>query len=121
MSVFYHPITVLSASGEETAEVDALADTGSTYLWLPRPFLERLGHRPVASRRMIIATGGEIERGVAPVVVRLNGEAWAVPCVFGDEGSTPLLGAMVLEAFSLAADPVNHRLIPVPSLAMGAS
>ena len=83
MSVFYHPITVLSASGEEAAEVDALVDTGPTYLWLPRLFLERLGHRPVASRRMTIATGGEIERGVAPVAVRLNGEAWAVPCVLG--------------------------------------
>ncbi len=118
MGVFYHRLTVLSQSGAVAEEVEALVDTGSTYLWLPRRVLERLGHRPVATRRIQVATGDEIERGIAPVVVRLNGEAWAIPCIFGDDASTPLLGSMVLEAFGLAVDPFNHRLIPVPSLAM---
>jgi hypothetical protein len=36
--------------------------------------------------------------------------------VFAPEGTPPLLGATALELFSLAADPVDHRLIPVPAL-----
>jgi len=38
--------------------------------------------------------------------------------VFGDEGSTSMLGAYTLEGFGLAPDPLNRRLIPVRGLAM---
>ena len=34
-------------------------------------------------------------------------------CIFGDAGTEPLLGAITLEAFLLAADPHNKRLVPV--------
>lgn len=47
------------------------------------------------------ATGEEFEWGLAPVVVGLKGETLPVPCIFGDDTSRPLLGAIVLEAFSL--------------------
>lgn len=39
-------------------------------------------------------------------------------CIFGDLGSELLLGSTSLEAFSLAPDPVNQRLVPVVGLLM---
>ena len=33
--------------------------------------------------------------------------------VFWDEDTTPLLGAVTLEIFSLGIDPVNNQLIPM--------
>ena len=39
-------------------------------------------------------------------------------CSASDEESQALLGAYTLEAFSLAADPVNRRLVPVELLAI---
>ncbi len=117
MGTFYYPLTVLSLAGDAQEEVEALVDTGSMYLWLPRPLLERLGYHPLATRPFTLATGETIERELTAAQVRIGDESWPVPCVFGDEGSIPLLGAIVLEAFSLAADPINRKLVPVPALA----
>ena len=50
--------------------------------------------------------------------VRLDGREDIVPVVFGEEGAQPLLGAVTLEIFRLAVDPVNQSLSPVPGLLM---
>lgn len=119
MSVFFHSLTVVSRDGETEEEIQALVDTGSTYLWLPSLLLERLGYQPVETRTVEIAGGQRIERGVAPIVVRLlNSPNLPVLGMFGDEGSIPLMGAIVLETFSLGVDPVNERLVPVVSFAL---
>ena len=120
MGTFTHEITVLSDDGSRSEAIQALVDTGSTYFWLPQSLLERLGYRAIVTRQLITATGEKGERGLSPVLVRLNDETLPVLCIFGDEASRPLLGAMVLEAFSLGVDPVNRRLVPIPSLAMAA-
>jgi hypothetical protein len=39
--------------------------------------------------------------------------------IFGDPDLQALLGAVTLEQFSLAPDPVTKRLIPVEALLMG--
>lgn len=121
MGTFHHPINVVSAAGDSAQEVQALVDTGALYLWLPASLLDSLGYQPSTTWEFIVATGQRVRRGLGPVVVRMNGESWAVPCVFGDEGSIPLLGAVVLETFRLAVDPVHRKLVPVPALAMGNS
>ena len=113
MSIFYQPVAIVSRTGASSEEVEALVDTGSVYLWVPGSVLRRLGYEPVETRRFATATGEEIERGVGPAVVRLDGRTLPVFATFGDEGSTPLLGAVVLEIFGLAVDTINHRLVPV--------
>ena len=118
MGPFNYTITIISLAGDASEQVEALVDTGSTYLWLPQSLLERLGYQPVAMRTFILATGEKIERGLTAVQVRIGDETWPIPCVVGDENGLSLLGAMVLEAFGLAVDPVNQRLVPTPSLAL---
>ncbi|MBI2887630.1 MAG: hypothetical protein HYY02_10530 [Chloroflexi bacterium] len=91
-------------------------DTGSLYTWVPRSLLQQLGVRPTATRRFVLANGEVIDRDVAWIVIRLNGETSPTICVFGDEGTEPLLGVVALEEYALAADPVNQRLIPMEKL-----
>ena len=118
MGTFYQTIVVLAPDSASQREVEALVDTGSTYLWLPGSLLLELGYKPVTRRQLTVATGETIERDLAPVLLEMGGETWPIPCVFSDESSTPLLGAIALEAFGLGVDPVNRRLVPVPSLAL---
>jgi len=92
-----------------------MVDTGSTYLWLPQDLLEKLGIQPTRTRQLKLATGQVIERPAAEAMVTLNGETLWQICVFGEPGSDPLLGSLALEAFSLAVDPVNKRLVPTVS------
>ncbi len=36
-----------------------------------------------------------------------------VSCIFGGDGTVPLLGAAALEEFGLGFCPINHALIPI--------
>ena len=93
-------------------------DTGASFTWVPRELLQRLGVTVQARWEFELANGQVIDRDVAETIVRYNGETRTTIVVFGDEGSSPLLGAYALEGFHLAADPLNGRLVPVRGLAM---
>ena len=90
-----------------------LVDRGALYSEFPSGLLESLGYRPNATRRFRLADGSTVERPVGPVTLRINDEVQTVLSIFGGEGSELLLGAVTLETFSLAPDPVNETLVPV--------
>ncbi len=116
MGVFQHRIGIAAAPEGPFIELDLMVDTGSLYTWIPRRVLEELGVRPTRTRRFILADGSLIDRDVAEVVVRVDGETAHTLCVFGDDGSLALLGAYTLEGFALAVDPVNRRLVPMAEI-----
>jgi clan AA aspartic protease len=118
MGAFYVTIQVLDAKGERSEEVRALADTGAAWSWLPQETLERLGHKPTLKRRLQTADNRIIVRDAGQVQMRIGEETLSTLCIFGDEGSIPLLGATTLHGFSLACDPVKERLVPVVGLAV---
>ncbi len=118
MGTFHATIQIGDREGRAFESVDAMVDTGSTYTWVPRDVLAKLGVQPEFRREFVTADGREIERDMAQTWVRHNGSALMTLVVFGDEGSTPLIGAYTLEGFGLAADPVGKRLIPVPGYAL---
>lgn len=113
MGSFRYRIEIGSQQGAFEA-LDALVDTGATYTWVPRSLLEKLGIVPAFRREFLLADGRTIQRDVAQVTARIDGQSLYTLCIFGDEGSEPLLGVVTLEEFGLGVDPVNRRLIPVP-------
>src|SRR5947208_16727332 len=79
--------------------VRAVADSGALFSWLPRNTLENLGHAPALRRTFVLADGREDERDVAEVPVRYGGETLSTLCVFGEEETPPILGALTMEQF----------------------
>ncbi len=118
MGTFRYPIVLCSRDGTWERRVDALVDTGATYTWVPRPILEELGYKPSFKRRLRLADGKVIERDGCEVVAEIDGNRLTTIAIFGDPGSEALLGAVTLEQFSLAPDPVSKRLVPVEALLM---
>ncbi len=53
-----------------------------------------------------------MERESGFVLVTVEGVTVPTLCIFGDDGTTPLLGAVTLEECGLAPDPVRRRLLP---------
>lgn len=94
-------------------EIDLLDDTGAAYTWIPQPTLEGLGISAARQQRVRLADGRIVERGFTWVLLTLDGRTEPTPCLMGDSGSEPLLGAVTLEIFGLAADPVNRQLLSV--------
>ena len=100
--------------------VDALVDSGSTYNILPASLLRRLDVQVRRSATFRLADDRRVQRELGQTWVRLNGEEYIAPVVFGDDEAQPLLGSVTLEIFQLGIDPVGMRLIPVEGLMMSA-
>ena len=118
MGTFRVTMQIGDSQGQRWETVDALVDTGSTYTWIPRDILTRLGIQPEFHQEFQTADGRVISREVAQTRTRLDGQERITIVVIGGEGDSALLGAYSLEGFSLAPDPVNQRLIAVRGLAM---
>ncbi len=114
MGTFRERIEIGASEQGPFETVDALVDSGATYTSLPASLLERLGVEPIDSETFIMADGTRHERPVGEAVVRVEGRSRTSMVIFGDEDSLPLIGAITLEAFSLAVDMRNRRLVRVP-------
>ena len=98
--------------------VEVLVDTGATFTWLPGDLLEQLGHTPDARKSFELGDGRVIEADVGEVPVRIGDEVRTTVCAFARNGERAVIGAVTLEQFLLAPDPVHKRLVPVVGLAM---
>ena len=118
MGTFSVSVEVGDLLGRGYVAVDALVDTGATYLVVGRDVLHSLGVQPTERRRFEVADGREATYDVGNVALRMDGRVNPVLAVFGEEGTRPLLGSVPLEVFGLGIDPVRQRLVPVAGLLM---
>ena len=118
MGTFQVAIEMGDAAGERWETVDVVVDTGASYSWIPADVLHRRGVQPQFRRRFRTADDRSVERDMAVTAARWDGQVLPTLVVFADAGSLAVLGAHSLEGFSLAADPVNRRLIPVEGFAL---
>lgn len=116
MGTFREKVLISNPENSQAIELDLVVDTGATYTWIPRKFLDQLKIKPKFNRKLRIADGTIIERKASLVNIKIKGEVLPTVCIFGDPKSEPLLGAVTLEEFGLGVDPLNKTLMPVPSL-----
>jgi predicted aspartyl protease len=119
VGTFSVEIAVADEAGERFEKFDAWVDTGPSYTWIPRPALKAMGHTPEHDREFELADGRRLTYGVKEIRLRLDGLSTTTWVVFGDEGTTPLLGAVTLQELGLAVDALNERLVEVPGLLLG--
>ena len=112
MGTFRYPVEIGNPSGTQFEIVNPMVDTGATYSFLPASLLERLEVEPMETVMFTLADGSRIERDIGEAPIRAAGRQATTIVVFGDEDSTPLLGAYALEGLRLAVDPYNRRLVP---------
>ena len=91
-------------------------DTGATFASVPSQILERLGVVPERTIRLRLANGQIETRQIGIVRAEIDKEQTTILCVFGNPAAPPLIGAHTLEAFLLAVDPVERRLVPTDAL-----
>ena len=121
MGAFYLPLELGNEQGTNWQKMDALVDTGASTTLVPASVLRRLGVRPVSTERFRFAQGEVRELPVGYTWIRFAGKELMTQVIFNAEGTSPLLGALALEAAFVAVDPVGQRLIPVDGLLMAGS
>jgi clan AA aspartic protease len=116
MGTFSVDLVVSNLQGDQSESVTALVDAGANHTTLPASLLRRLSVSPHTRAEFVLADDRGIELEIGRAWVQLDGQREFTLVVFGSDDAEPLLGAVTLEEFRLALDPVSKTLIPVPGL-----
>ena len=120
MGTFSTPVEIAGPDNERFETVNVLAGTRATYTTLPSSTLRSLGVSPIDKREFKRENGERIHRDIGEARVRIDGRVRTTIVVFADERAPSLLGAVTLEEFSLAVDPVDLRLVRIPAIGIRA-
>lgn len=112
VGIFSVDFAIRHKDGTQRRDLTGVVDTGSSFVIIPEHVLDDMGvqHEEMAIFRL--ADGSIREMDLGETLMDLHGRTKTVQVVFGPDPNKVLLGAIALEAFGLAADPKNHRLIP---------
>lgn len=105
----------LNESNVRTVKIEAIVDTGATYLCLPPSVIKQLGLLSSHSRKVITAND-EVERRVfkgADITIQRRNEQMSV--MENDKKTPPLIGYLVLEAMDFVVDSKAQKIIPNPA------
>ena len=91
--------------------LNGLVDTGASYTVVPEHILDELAIPRDEIELFSLADGSVQELAIGRAEMQLDGRIRDVYVVFGTSREKILLGAMALEAFALAADAKNRKLI----------
>ena len=98
---------------ERSVALDLLVDTGATWTLLPADIVTQLGLPTRWRRSVTLASGDPVTYATGEVALRLDGEELTTIFLAGPLGALGLLGAVTLEQFALAPDPVKKALVRV--------
>ena len=101
---------------ESLEEVEVLVGTGATTTVVPGSVLRRLGISPTRRETFEYAGGERVELDMTEARARVDGRETTTWVIFGEEGTSALLGAYTLEGVFLGVDPYGQKLIPVHGL-----
>ncbi|MFH1562389.1 MAG: retroviral-like aspartic protease family protein [Nitrospirota bacterium] len=106
---------VIDANQIRTVEVDAIVDTGATYVCLGKKDIELLGlpfHNEVSIKT---ANGKATRRTFKGAEIELNGRTFVMEVMENDEDTPALIGYLLLEALDFVVDPKTQKVIPNPA------
>jgi len=96
-------------------EIDAIVDTGATYVCISRDDIERLGlpfHNVVEIKT---ANGKESRRTFKGAEIELKGRSFVMQVLENDNDTPALIGYLLLEALDFVVDPKTQSVIPNPA------
>ena len=101
---------------ERRISLDALVDTGAYFCAVPASVLHELGVSTYARRQVRLADGTVRGVDLGQVNLAINGREVITQVMFNEEGTQPLLGALVLEELMLVVDPSAKQLVPMEAI-----
>ena len=112
VGIFSVDFSIRHKNGTQPRFLNGVVDTGSSFVIIPEQILNEMGVAKDEEALFRLADGSVREMFLGETLLDWQGRTKTVQVVFGPDLRKVLLGAMALEAFGLAADAKNHRLIP---------
>lgn len=115
MGHVYAKIRLSNEEKSNSAEVDALVDTGAMLTVLPQKLADELGIKTVEEES--VATGaGPITVKKGRALIKVNDREELFRVWISDIMDKVLLGVIVLEEFGLQVNPTTRKLVKAPML-----
>jgi predicted aspartyl protease len=93
---------------------DALVDTGSKLLGLPRRYIDQLGLEKYQTREARTAAGLVPTNLYRAVWLTVEGRQCTVDVAEVHDDASVLIGYVPLELLDFTVDPIRQRLVPIP-------
>jgi large subunit ribosomal protein L1 len=113
VGTFTFALEIGSRDASRFRAVEALVDTGAIFSRVPASILRDLDHQPSGRESFELGDGSIVEWDVGDVPVRIGDRVRVTTCIWGAEGTTPVLGAVTLEQFLLMVDPTRQEIVPI--------
>ena len=113
MGTFNITVQIGNLNGDHFEDVEVMVGTRAVTTVIPRSILEGLAISPTKREIFEYASGERVHFDMAEARAVVEGRDTYTWVIFGEEGSSPLLGAYTLEGVFLAVVSYNERLIPV--------
>jgi clan AA aspartic protease len=94
---------------------DALVDTGASMLSMPRRLIEKLGLRPLRTRRVLTSTGPRVAQLYGTVRLTIQDRECSSDVIELADDCPVLIGQVPLELMDFVVDPGAQRLIGNPA------
>lgn len=111
MPPFNQTVDIGHANGARFQRIIAQVDPASFYSIMPAAVLTMLGVESQWTWVFQLADGSQVQRHLAEIGIKLEGQQRTTVCVFGEPQSEPVLGKHTLDAFGLDVDETNQRLV----------
>ena len=105
---------IISDKDIREVEVDAVIDTGATYMCLPPGVIEELGLYYSHSVPVFTANGEVMRRIFLGAHITIMERSVEMEVLESDRTTPPLVGFLILEALDFVVDTVGQKLIPNP-------
>lgn len=106
---------IITADRIRTIEIDAIVDTGATYVCIGKKDIERLGlpfHNIVDIKT---ANGKASRRTFEGAKIELKGRTFVMEVMENDDETPALIGYLLLEALDFVVDPKTQSVTPNPA------
>nr|VFJ59491.1 MAG: clan AA aspartic protease, AF_0612 family [Candidatus Kentron sp. DK] len=115
MGLIYTKLRVTNLFRQNSVEIEALVDTGATFLCVTNEIAVQLGFDITEVGQQIVTFADGRQKKVpkiAPIEIAIENRTYVTEAVvLGDE---PLLGVLPMEAMDLVADPGQRKLVVNP-------
>ena len=114
VDVFQASEGLLSEDRIRTVEMDAVVDTGATYLCLPPSVVAQLGLLYSHSSSVTTANGDVERRIFSAADITIRDRVVRMDVMENDEHTPPLIGYLILEALDFVVNPRTQGLMGNP-------
>ena len=99
-----------------STEVEALADTGSTFTKVPRSAIDEIGAEASYESAIVLGDGRTVTRALALAEIEIEHVRRPVLVSITGEDGQPLVGYTTLGTLGFKVNPVTHSLEPAPPI-----